>query len=108
MTLKFTDGALTAVVQEALKRKTGARGLRAILEESMLDIMYEMPSQENLKEVIITEECINSGAEPISVYLTPEEIKSREKEAAEQKPTMNVSDGGQEEERERTGSDHKN
>ncbi|MDD9950895.1 MAG: ATP-dependent Clp protease ATP-binding subunit ClpX [Zetaproteobacteria bacterium] len=66
--LKFTEGSLRAVVKEALKRKTGARGLRAILEESMLDIMYEMPSQELLKEVVITEECIDLGADPVMVY----------------------------------------
>jgi len=66
--LKFTEGALRAVVKEALKRRTGARGLRAILEESMLEVMYEMPSQEGLKEVVITEECIVTKADPILVY----------------------------------------
>jgi len=71
--LKFTDGALRAVVKEALKRKTGARGLRAILEESMLDVMYEMPSQKNLKEVVITEECVVNKAEPIMVLKTEAE-----------------------------------
>jgi len=66
--LKFTEGALRAVVKEALKRRTGARGLRAILEVSMLDTMYEMPSQKDLKEVIITEECIVNKADPILVF----------------------------------------
>lgn len=66
--LKFTDGALRAVVKEALKRKTGARGLRSILERAMLEIMYEMPSQDNLKEVVITEEVIVNDADPILVY----------------------------------------
>ncbi len=68
--LKFTDGALQAVVDEALTRKTGARGLRAIIEESMLDIMYEMPGMDSLKEVVITEETINSGSDPVLVYLS--------------------------------------
>lgn len=72
--LKFSDGALRAVVQEALKRKTGARGLRAILEESMLEVMYEMPGVEGLKEVIITEETIYQKGEPIMVYQTEAEI----------------------------------
>ena len=72
--LKFSDGALRAVVQEALKRKTGARGLRAILEESMLEVMYEMPGVEGLKEVIITEETIFQKGEPIMVYQTEAEI----------------------------------
>ncbi len=80
VTLKFTEGALRAVVQEALERKTGARGLRAILEESMLDIMYEIPSEDTVKEVVITEELIVNGAQPIMVYKTPEEIEA-EKEA---------------------------
>ena len=71
--LKFSEGALRAVVKEALNRKTGARGLRAILEENMLDIMYEMPGQDDLKEIVITEEVIVNKAEPISVYRSEEE-----------------------------------
>ncbi len=74
--LKFTDGALRAVVKEALKRKTGARGLRAILEEAMLDIMYDVPSEDAIKEVVITEETIIRNAQPILVYRTPEEIEA--------------------------------
>lgn len=77
--LKFTDGALRAVVKEAILRKTGARGLRSILEESMLDVMYEMPGQEDLKEVVMTEETIIDKGEPILVY------KSKEEKAAEKK-----------------------
>lgn len=71
--LKFTDGALQAVVNEALKRKTGARGLRAIIEESMLDVMYEMPSLKSLKEVVITEEAITGGSDPVLVFLSEKE-----------------------------------
>ena len=80
--LKFTDGALRAVVKEALKRKTGARGLRSILETAMLEIMYEMPSQVNLKEVVITEEVIVADADPILVYRSESEtaIKEEKKE----------------------------
>ena len=74
--LKFSDGSLRAVVKEALKRRTGARGLRAIIEESMLEVMYEMPSMEGLKEVIITEECIVEHADPITVFRSPEEEKA--------------------------------
>ena len=76
--LKFTDGALRAVVKEALKRKTGARGLRAILERAMLDIMYDMPSQQNLKEVVITEEVIVQDADPILVYRSESEVRPAE------------------------------
>ena len=79
VTLKFTDGALRAVVKEAIKRKTGARGLRAILEESMLEIMYEIPSEDSIKEVVITEEVVINAADPITVYRTPEEVEARRK-----------------------------
>lgn len=76
--LKFTEGSLRAVVREAIKRKTGARGLRSILEVAMLEIMYEMPSIKDLKEVIITEECIDKGADPILVYRTSEKEQKEE------------------------------
>jgi len=66
--LKFTDGALTAIAREALKRKSGARGLRAIMENVMLDIMYDIPSQPNIKEVLISEEVITSREQPIVLY----------------------------------------
>mgnify|MGYP000126757357 CR=1 FL=1 len=66
--LKFTDGALVAVAAEALKRKTGARGLRSILENSMLDVMYDIPSQDRVKEVVINEDVILRNAKPIVLY----------------------------------------
>ena len=66
--LKFTDGSMVAIAREALKRKTGARGLRSILENAMLDIMYEIPSQSMVKEVVISEEVIYSKEKPIVVY----------------------------------------
>ena len=66
--LRFTEGALTAIAQEALARKTGARGLRAIMENIMLDIMYDIPSQPNIKEVLISEEVVVRNAQPIVMY----------------------------------------
>lgn len=66
--LKFTDGALVAIAREAMKRKSGARGLRAVLENVMLDLMYEIPSQDNVAEVVINEDVIVDGGEPIMVY----------------------------------------
>lgn len=66
--LKFTDGALSAIAKEAMKRKTGARGLRAILENVMLDLMYDVPSQDNISEVVINEDVILGGGKPIMVY----------------------------------------
>jgi ATP-dependent Clp protease ATP-binding subunit ClpX len=63
--LKFTEGAIKAVAEEALKRKSGARGLRSILENSMLDIMYEIPSMTNVRECIVSEEVVLKKDPPI-------------------------------------------
>src|SRR6266576_1425372 len=65
--LKFTDDAVAAISREALKRGTGARGLRAILEEVMLEIMYDLPSNQGLKECIITREVILNRERPLLV-----------------------------------------
>jgi ATP-dependent Clp protease ATP-binding subunit ClpX len=70
--LKFEDSALKKIAKEALKSKTGARGLRSILEHCMLDIMYELPSIANLKECVITDEVISNNARPELVYGTGE------------------------------------
>ncbi|MBY0370200.1 ATP-dependent Clp protease ATP-binding subunit ClpX [bacterium] len=66
--LKFEDAALKRIAREAMKSKTGARGLRSILEHSMLDIMYELPSIPNLKECIINEDVIAKLAKPQLVF----------------------------------------
>lgn len=66
--LQFTEGALRAVAREALRRGTGARGLRAILEEVMIDVMYEIPSKGNVKECIINEDVILKRERPILIY----------------------------------------
>ncbi len=66
--LKFTEGALGAIAAEALARKSGARGLRAIMENIMLDVMYEIPSQPNIKEVLISEEVVTRKEQPIMLY----------------------------------------
>ena len=71
--LKFAQGALRAVARQALKRNAGARGLRAIMEKSMLDIMYEVPSQTDIREVAVSEEVIVSGEKPLIVYEKEEE-----------------------------------
>jgi ATP-dependent Clp protease ATP-binding subunit ClpX len=65
--LKFTDDAVAAVAREAMKRGTGARGLRAVLEEVMLEVMYELPSIPGLKECIITREVILNKERPILI-----------------------------------------
>ncbi|OVE80155.1 ATP-dependent protease ATP-binding subunit ClpX [bacterium J17] len=66
--LKFTDEALKAIARQALERKLGARGLRAILEELMLELMYEIPSQDDIKEVVVSEETVSRGDQPLIVY----------------------------------------
>jgi ATP-dependent Clp protease ATP-binding subunit ClpX len=66
--LRFTDGALVAIAKEALTRKVGARGLRIILEELMLDLMYRIPSQADIQECVITEEAVVSRAQPITLF----------------------------------------
>ncbi|MGH7399729.1 MAG: ATP-dependent Clp protease ATP-binding subunit ClpX, partial [Candidatus Rokuibacteriota bacterium] len=65
--LKFTDDAVAAIAREAMKRGTGARGLRAVLEEVMLEVMYELPSLPGLKECIITREVILNKDRPILI-----------------------------------------
>ena len=66
--LKFTDGAIRAVAQKAIGRKTGARGLRAVLEDTMLDIMFEIPGSDNIEEVVISEEMVLKNEKPLLVY----------------------------------------
>ena len=66
--LKFQQDALWAVAKEAINRKSGARALRAILEDAMLDIMYDIPSQANIKECIISEEVILKREKPLILY----------------------------------------
>ncbi|MDA3897178.1 MAG: ATP-dependent Clp protease ATP-binding subunit ClpX [Desulfobacteraceae bacterium] len=66
--LRFTDSALSAIATESLKRKAGARGLRAVLETSMLDIMYDLPSIGGVKECVVGEEVILNKEDPILLY----------------------------------------
>jgi ATP-dependent Clp protease ATP-binding subunit ClpX len=66
--LRFTEGALMAIAKEGIKRKSGARGLRAIMENIMLDVMYEIPSQSNIRECIISEEVVLRHESPILLY----------------------------------------
>ena len=74
--LKLTDGALSAVARKAYTQKTGARGLRSILEEVMLDVMYDVPSQKQIKEIVITEEVILGKCQPLRIFEQDKEMKS--------------------------------
>ena len=69
--LRLTDSALLAIANEAMKRKSGARGLRAIMESCMMDIMYEIPSMENVKECVIGEDTVLNKEDPILLFEQP-------------------------------------
>ncbi len=71
--LKFTPDALEAIADKAIERKTGARGLRAILEETMLDVMYEIPSREDVGLCTITKECVTENKPPLLTPALPKE-----------------------------------
>ena len=66
--LSFTEDALKAVAKRAIARKTGARGLRSILEDILLDTMFELPSMSHVEEVVVNEEAVNSDAAPLIIY----------------------------------------
>ena len=66
--LTFTDDALKSIAKRAIERKTGARGLRSILEDILLDTMFELPSLESVTEVVVNEEAVHSDAAPLMIY----------------------------------------
>ncbi len=68
ISLSFTEGALAAIAGKALKRKSGARGLRSVMEEAMLDVMYDLPSKEGVQECVINEQVITQGEYPVILY----------------------------------------
>jgi ATP-dependent Clp protease ATP-binding subunit ClpX len=72
--LTFTEGALRGIAREAMKKKTGARGLRSIMEKVMLDVMYEIPALSNVKECVLSEEVIVNHDRPILIYEEEAEI----------------------------------
>ena len=75
ITLRFTEGAYKAIAQKALARKSGARGLRSVMEECMLDVMYELPSDEHATECVINEQVITQGEYPVILYNNAETKK---------------------------------
>ena len=66
--LTVEEDAVREIAQTAIRLKTGARGLRTIIESVMTEVMYKIPSEENVEEVVITKECLTSGASPKLVY----------------------------------------
>ena len=78
--LTFTPDALTAIAKRAIKRKTGARGLRSIMEDILLDTMFELPGRDGVEEVVVNEEAVKSGVKPLLIFT--ETSKSKEKASA--------------------------
>jgi ATP-dependent Clp protease ATP-binding subunit ClpX len=66
--LNFTDDALSAIAKRAIKRKTGARGLRSIMEDILLDTMFDLPGLDSVEEVVVNEEAVNSDAAPLMIH----------------------------------------
>jgi ATP-dependent Clp protease ATP-binding subunit ClpX len=66
--LKFTENAIRAIAEKAISHKTGARGLRSVLEEHMLDIMFELPSRKDIQEVVVNEKVFTNNEKPLLVY----------------------------------------
>ena len=62
------EGAVREIANTAIKLKTGARGLRTIIESFMTSVMYKIPSEHNVEEVIVTRDCITGKAEPVIIY----------------------------------------
>ena len=75
ITLRFTEGSLEAIAKKAMERKSGARGLRSVMEEAMLDVMYELPSDEHATECVINEQVITKGEYPLVLYENSETLK---------------------------------
>ena len=73
--LEFTNDSLEAIAQKAIKRKTGARGLRSIIENLLLDTMFELPNNKNIQKVIINKETIEKEEKPIIIYQNNNEEK---------------------------------
>ncbi len=70
--LGFNDDALTAVSKKAIERKTGARGLRSILEGILLDTMFDLPSMDGVDEVVVDKDVVGGTKEPVRVYAKKE------------------------------------
>ena len=80
--LEFEEEALRAIAKEAIERKTGARGLRSIIEHTMLDMMYELPSRDDIAKCIITKETITEQAQPKLILKDGTELKNNNKTSA--------------------------
>jgi ATP-dependent Clp protease ATP-binding subunit ClpX len=75
--LEFTDDAIAAIADKAMERGTGARGLRAIIEEVLLNVMYDVPSREDVAKVVVTGEVVSDNVNPTLVPREPEAKKKK-------------------------------
>ena len=82
MTLRFTPNALKSIASKAIERKTGARGLRNVMERIMLDIMFRLPSMPNVRECLINRAVIEKGKEPVLLFGEADENLVQEKKQA--------------------------
>ena len=76
--LEFRDDALIAIAKKAMERKTGARGLRSIIEHELLETMYDMPSMDNVVKVVVDEAVIGGGSEPLLIYEGDKQLAATE------------------------------
>jgi ATP-dependent Clp protease ATP-binding subunit ClpX len=74
--LRFTESALAAIAKKGYSRKTGARGLRSIMEEALLNLMYDLPSRKDIKECVITEETISGSGQAVLIPHQDTDVKS--------------------------------
>jgi ATP-dependent Clp protease ATP-binding subunit ClpX len=88
--LDFSEAALTAIANEAIERKTGARGLRSIVEDTMREIMYDIPSDETISKVIINEECVKDKKLPEIVKLAEGEARPQIRAAKKSKKRKDI------------------
>jgi len=74
--LEFRDNALRAIARKALARKTGARGLRSIIEHVLLDTMFDLPTLQNVSKVVVNEDCISADNRPLLIYADQPKVAS--------------------------------
>ncbi|MCI0406829.1 MAG: ATP-dependent Clp protease ATP-binding subunit ClpX, partial [candidate division Zixibacteria bacterium] len=81
--LKFSAEALAAIAKKAIDRKTGARGLRSIMEGLLLNTMYELPDKEDIQEVIVSEDTVQDSKQPVYVFADKKKKPAKEKKEVE-------------------------
>jgi len=88
VTLEFEEEALKMIAKKAIERKTGARGLRSILESIMLNVMYDIPSRDDVEKCIVTKDTVLNNADPILILTDGQKIKKSNKKQKEKKESV--------------------